>query len=213
MKSDINLLYKRKIKKYSNKRIAVIVLLLALLAGGMYAGYAIPSGALSALKIQEAELNSKLNSSAETQMNLKEKAELKASLDIQLSELKAINEYRLDMSRYIDAVEKSLPTAANLTELLLTDEGISILGFAQSDEDIATFCLRLRQQNVFKDVYIESSTTAVKDLPVKFGITATLRTPLGNAPLIDAVEQIAAAPSAAPSQGAATAPAQEVTQK
>lgn len=209
MKNDINLLNKRKIRTYSNKKVAVIVLVLVLLAAGMYAGIAIPSNMLSVAKIEAAQLDSQINSSTETQQGLKEKTQKEAALSMQLAELKAIDGTRLDMEGYLDAVEKSLPTNANLTELQFTDDAVNIMGTAQSDKDVATFCLRLREQNAFKDVYITNSTSEAQILT--FSIAATLPAPLSNVVMIEAIEQINTAPSAPAQPAASAAPAPEVT--
>ncbi|MGE5496202.1 MAG: PilN domain-containing protein [Burkholderiales bacterium] len=187
MKNDINLLYKRRIKTYSGKNIAIALLLIVVIAAGMYAGIAIPSGTISAMKIEAAQLDSHLSSSSETQQDLKDKTQREAVLSLQIAELEAIENSRLDIAKFLSAVEASLPTEANLSSLQFTDEAINLIGTANSDNDISTFCLRLKEQNVFKDVYITNSTSDGQTLG--FGITATLPSPLSNIELIKAIEQ------------------------
>ncbi len=209
MKNDINLLYKRKIKTYSSKNVAIGLLLIVLIAAGMYAGMAIPSGTISAMKIEAAQLDSRINSSSETQQDLKDKTQREATLSLQIAELEAIDGSRLDISKFLNAVEASLPTEANLLSLQFTDAAINLLGTANSDKDVSTFCLRLREQNTFKDVYITNSTSEGQIL--SFGITATLPSPLGNLELIKAIEQADVVQDAAAAAPASSSP--EVTSK
>ncbi|HEX3073124.1 MAG TPA: PilN domain-containing protein [Ignavibacteriales bacterium] len=214
MKNDINLLYKRKTKTYSSKRVALIIFVIVLFAAGLYAGIALPTNALSVAKIEAAELESKLNSSTETQQDLTEKTQQELVLATQLLELNAIDASRSDISAYIEAIEKSLPTDANITQLLISDEMVSIMGIAKDDTVIATFCLRLREQNVFKDVYLISSTSPVDEQGTVFSLSATLPSSLSSIRLIQAIEQIGTAvsgPSAG--SGASATPAPEVTNK
>lgn len=214
MKNDINLLYKRKTKTYSSKRVALIIFVIVLFAAGLYAGIALPTNALSVAKIEAAELESKLNSSTETQQDLTEKTQQELVLATQLLELNAIDASRSDISAYIEAIEKSLPTDANITQLLISDEMVSIMGIAKDDTVIATFCLRLREQNVFKDVYLISSTSPVDEQGTVFSLSATLPTSLSSIGLIQSIEQIgtaAAGPSAGPVASATPVP--EVTNK
>jgi Tfp pilus assembly protein PilN len=202
MKNDINLLYKRKTRTFSNKKIALIVLLIVLLAAGMYAGIAIPGGMLAVARLEASELESKLNSSTETQQDLTDKTQQEALLALQLTEIKAFDGNRSDMTGYIDAVEASLPTSASITQLQITDDRFEIQGVARDDNAIAAFCLRLREQSVFKDVYITSDTTPIDDNVSIFALTATLNLPLSNVPLIQVIEQGITAPSASPAQDA-----------
>jgi Tfp pilus assembly protein PilN len=187
MKNDINLLYKRRIKTYSGKNIVIALLLIVAIAAGMYAGIAIPSGTISAMKIEAAQLDSHISSSSETQKDLMDKTQREAMLSLQIAELEAIDNSRLDIAKFLNAVEASLPTEANLSSLQFTDEAINLIGTANSDNDISAFCLRLKEQNVFKDVYITNSTSDGQAL--SFGIIATLPSPLSNIELIKAIEQ------------------------
>ncbi len=195
MKNDINLLYKRRIKTYSGKNIAIALLLIVVIAAGMYAGIAIPSGTISAMKIEAAQLDSHISSLSETQKDLMDKTQREAMLSLQIAELEAIDNSRLDIAKFLNAVEASLPTEANLSSLQFTDEAINLIGTANSDNDISTFCLRLKEQNVFKDVYITNSTSDGQAL--SFGIIATLPSPLSNIELIKAIEQADIAQDAA----------------
>jgi Tfp pilus assembly protein PilN len=187
MKNDINLLYKRRIKTYSGKNIVIALLLIVAIAAGMYAGIAIPSSTISAMKIEAAQLDSHISSSSETQKDLMDKTQREAMLSLQIAELEAIDNSRLDIAKFLNAVEASLPTEANLSSLQFTDEAINLIGTANSDNDISAFCLRLKEQNVFKDVYITNSTSDGQAL--SFGIIATLPSPLSNIELIKAIEQ------------------------
>lgn len=214
MKNDINLLYKRKTKTYSSKKVALIIFVIVLFAAGLYAGIALPANALSVAKIEATELESKLNSSTETQQDLTEKTQQELMLATQLLELNAIDGSRSDLSSYIEAIEKSLPTDANITQLLIAEEAVSIMGVAKDDTVIATFCLRLREQNVFKDVYLISSTSSTDEPGTIFTMSATLPSSLSSIGLIQSIEQIGTAASGTTAgPGASVTPTPEVTSK
>lgn len=188
MKSDINLIFKRKTKTYSNKRILAVVLLIALVAGGMYAGIALPLGAKQVIKLEVAELDSKLSSSTQTQQELTQKAEEKARLSLQYTELNALKESKNDVSRYFDAVETSLPSDANASNISISRNIMSICGYAPNDDVIAAFCLRLREQNVFRDVFVTVSTY-IKDQETNyFQLEAMLPSSLETEDLIKEIE-------------------------
>jgi Tfp pilus assembly protein PilN len=214
MKNDINLLFKRKTKTYSSKKVALIIFVIVLLIAGLYAGIALPTNALSVAKIEAAELESKLNSSTETQQDLTEKTQMELIYATQLLELNTIKESRSDLSVYIEAIEKSLPTDANITQLLISDEAVNIMGVAKDDTVIATLCLRLREQNVFKDVYLINSTSPVGEQGTVFSLSATLPSSLSSIGLIQSIEQIGTAASGTTAEpGASATPAPEVTNK
>jgi Tfp pilus assembly protein PilN len=192
MKNDINLLYKRKTKTYSNKKVLAIVLLLVLLAAGMYAGIALPSSALRVAKLKAAELENKLSTSSQTQQELTDKSLQNALLSLQLTELKAIDELRSDVTSYFEAIERAQPTEVAITNLSMSKRSMnisgSISGIPESDKIVATFCLRLREQNVFSNVYLSKTTTEDNDI-CTFMVYATLPSPLDSETLIKAIEQ------------------------
>lgn len=188
MKSDINLIYKRKTKTYSNKMILGAVLLIAALAAGMYAGIALPSGALNVAKLHSAELDSKLSSSTQTQQQLTALSATKASLLMQKAELDAVNDIKDDVSSYLEAIEKALPASANAYNIVMLQNGISIYGTAEDDSAIATFCLRLREQNIFESVFVTVSTYLEREKIHDFQVDAVLASSLDSKTLIKEIE-------------------------
>ncbi len=191
MKNDINLLSKRKTKAYSSKKILGIVLLIIFLAGGMYAGIALPSAALRAAKLEAALLEGKLSASSQTQQDLTDKSQRQALLALQLSELKAIDGIRTDVSEYLAAVEKAQPREITLSRLAVSKKIMSIsgylTGFDNGDEIIATFCLRLREQGVFTSVYITNTTTEKSGI-CTFSLAVVLPLSLDSETLIQGIE-------------------------
>jgi hypothetical protein len=191
MKNDINLLSKRKTKTYSSKKVFGIVLLLLLLVGGMYAGIALPSAALRVAKLEAAVLEGKLSASSQTQQGLTDKSQREALLALQLTELKAISEIRSDVSGYLGAVEKAQPSEITLSRLAISKKVMSISGYLtgldNSDEIIATFCLRLREQGVFSSVYLLNTTTETSGI-CTFSISVSLPSSLDSETLIQSIE-------------------------
>jgi hypothetical protein len=190
MKNDINLLIKRKIKSYSGKNIAVLLLMMLLIGAIAYAGISLPSGARQVARIKAAEVDKKLASSTVNKKDIGEKTELKARLDMQISELNALKESKGDISGYIDAVERSRPSSIVIS-MFTTDSAttINLLGRADSDKTIAIFCLRLREQNVFSNVFLTYSTTDVGNKETTFAIVLTLPKPLDSEDIIQGLEQ------------------------
>lgn len=188
MKSDINLIYKRKTKTYSSKKTLAVVLLIVLVAAGMYAGIALPSGARQVIKLEVAELDSKLNSSTQTQQQLTEKSAQEKLLLLQHTELKALDDLKREVSLYFDAIEKSLPTEANIAYITASKDIMSVYGIAVDDDVIATFCLRLREQNVFSDVFVTVSTYLQDDKINYFQLDAKMPSSLETEELIKQIE-------------------------
>lgn len=180
MKNDINLLFRRKSKKYSGKRWASILIGIAFFAGGVYAGIALPSQSLAA-----ANLNSKMLNDQVIQLNVamtQQTAKMNEYQEksLHLEDLKAIDSAKSDVSAYIQAVEDSLPTDANITLISISENTLGITGVAKSDAVIAMFCVKLRDTHTFDHVYVASSTIIPDDEMTMFSLSAQLPTYLGG---------------------------------
>lgn len=208
MKNDINLLYKRDTKTYSIKKILTFVLVIIIIAGALYAGITIPSSHLASLKEKANELENKLGSSTSVQTELAGKSQQYKTLQVMLQEITALGDQKSDVINYLDAVEKSLPTDANLSHLRFYEQTLEINGSAKNDSVLATFCLKLREQknsegkSIFSDVYVLSSIVSNDSLSTDFSLNATLPQTLESGKIIGAIEAKAnpsSSPSASPS--------------
>jgi Tfp pilus assembly protein PilN len=157
MKYDINLLQKRKSKQYSGKKVALLLLTLALAACAVYAGFMLPGKALSAVQLTAAQLDAELASGFGAEQDLASLTEEYATLRAQLDAMTALDAARADLNGYLDAIEASLPATANITWLSIRDRAISITGVAADDNTIAAFCVRLRGTGKFSYVFLQSS--------------------------------------------------------
>jgi hypothetical protein len=189
MKNDINLLYKRKTKKYSSKNITFLLLIIVLIGAVVYAGIALPSGELQALKKEAAEVKNKLSASFVDKQDLANKTGRQNELNSQLAVLTALKESKTDILNYIDVIERSCPSNVIVTQMATSSNYINLLGKADSDRTIALFCLRLREQNMFKSVFLSSSLTSPEYNITSFVITVTLPSPLEGKAIILELEQ------------------------
>ena len=189
MKSDINLLYKRREKKYSGKKLASFLIVVLFFAGSLYAGIAIPSQALASAKLELAELEGELVTSSFTDQELSERTVYSTSLSEQLEDLTTLSSTKSDITAYLDAIEQSLPIQANLTSLSLSGDRMNLIGVALNDTVVATFCLKLIETGVFEDVYISSTTALDYSYQTSFTLSATLPTSLNSESLIQDTEQ------------------------
>ncbi len=181
MKNDINLLYKRKVKKPNGKKVLTAFLGIIVLAGGLYAGITFPTAALEAEKNSVAKLDEELSASTDTADLMLEKSDRINYLEKQLEGLNRLNIQKSDVSDYIDIIETSLPQNANIVELSLMSDELNITGVADNDTTIATFSLRLRETNVFKDVFVYTSQLNTEDGQSSvFTLTAMLQTSLST---------------------------------
>lgn len=189
MKNDINLLFKRKVKSYSSKN--VIFLLLIILVAGIvaYVGIALPSGSLNAVKKKAAAVSSELSSSSVDQNDLTYKTGLKTKLDLQIAELTSLDSSRSDILNYIEAVKESRPSTLFISMLTTNSANtINLLGRADSDKTVALFCLRLREKNMFKNVFLTYSTTDLGNSLTSFAIVLTLPSTLDSETIIKELE-------------------------
>jgi Tfp pilus assembly protein PilN len=190
MKNDINLLQKRKAKQYSGKKMATIFLFVALFAALLYAGIALPSRTLAAAQAKSRLLEEELTSQPAIEMELAEKTQYNAMLMDQVTGLKVLSDAKSDVSQYLAAVEASLPTSARISFLNLSGNMLNISGIVTKDEVLATFALRLRESQLFKDVFISSSVLTNEDNTTLFTITVTLPGSLsGSALVLDGSEE------------------------
>ena len=183
MKSDINLLQKRKDQKYSGQKLAMIILLLVLFAGAAYAGITIPASARSAISLVESKIRNDIQSATGDVDNV---SELNSEYQLrkqQLDALTAIDMAKSDMSSYLDAVETACPSTINLSYFSASEETMNVLGSAVSDSDIAAFCLRLRESGKFSAVFLTSSTL-MEDGSTAFSIELTLPASLDNSAVL-----------------------------
>jgi len=188
MKNDINLLYRHDIKKESKSKYAVIILAVLVIIAAMYAGLALTSGEIAALKARAAELDSRLGSGASVQQQLADKTQQSRLLKLKVEEIMAIGDSKSAVKKYLAAVESSLPDSANITNLVFSEQTMNITGTAADDDVIATFCLKLRQTDMFGEVFIASSLVT-DDGSAAFNITAVLPANLTTSNIIEAIEQ------------------------
>lgn len=157
MKTDINLLQKRKAKQYSAQKLGLMLLAVFMFAGAAYAGFTFPNNARTAAKLAAANLDSELSDHSGTEEDTAELTSLHKDRSRQLEAFGAIDEAKTDMSGYMDAIESSLPTSINVTHIFAAEEMISMSGQAKKDDDIAAFCLRLRETGKFREVFMIDS--------------------------------------------------------
>ena len=189
MKKDINLLYKRKSKQYSGKKLVIIMLAILFIGGALYFGITLPTEALANTKAAVSQLDSKLSENKDLDTQMLEKAREKKVLEEQLEGIKMISSAKSDVSEYVEIIEESLPREALVTQLSMSDESLEILGVAENDEILATFFLRLREKNVFSDLYVVSSTVLLgTDNTTMFRLTGTLPKSLSDVPLAEESE-------------------------
>ncbi len=201
MKSDINLLQKKKGKQYSAQKIALMLVFLVFFAGAVYAGFTLPQNALTAAQLKAAGLNRELTGSSGAGDSLSELTQNYLTRSEQLEALTAIDGARSDINGYLEAVEKSLPTSANLSTLTLSGKEMSITGVALSDADVAAFCLRLRETGAFANVFLQNSI-ALEDYGVTFSLLAELPATLDSSGILP--EETEAAESAATAEETAS---------
>jgi Tfp pilus assembly protein PilN len=183
MKNDINLLQKRKGKQYSSQKVATLLLAVALFAGSVYAGFTFPDSIRAQARLNAARLSDELVSATDKDKDLADLTELYATRSEQLDALTALDTARSDMGGYLDAVEKSLPTSANISSLSIAEQTLSITGVAADDDVVAIFCVRLRETGQFSSVFLQSSIAAPGDTTV-FTMIAELPTTLDSSALL-----------------------------
>ena len=190
MKNDINLLQKRKSKQYSGKKLATVLLIVAFFAALLYAGIALPSRMLAAAQLKSRYLENELMSQPAIEIELAEKTQYNATLMDQVAEIEVLSVAKSDVSQYLSAVEASLPTSARITFLNLSGNMLNISGIVTKDEVLATFALRLRETQLFQNVFISSSVLTNEDNSTLFTILATLPSSLsGSAIVLDGSDE------------------------
>lgn len=183
MKNDINLIYKRKQQKEIGKKWAVLLLGVVFFAGALYAGIMLPSKSLTTTKLTVEDLDAKLVKNGGIEAEYLAKTKELMDLDEQLKSLEQIATAQSDVALYIDLVEESLPKQANITHMAMFNKSMEVIGVADSDEVLAAFSIRLREKNVFHDIYVTTSTVMLGDeTTTMFKLTATLPVSLSNNP-------------------------------
>lgn len=190
MKNDINLLYKRKVKTYSNKNIFMVFLTVLLIGVMAFFAIKLPSDSLQAVKIKATKINNDLAASSVDNKDLAVKTQQKDNLDTLLASLNALKESRADIINYVEVIESQRPSNIFIRKLSTDPTGlIHLSGVTNSDKAIAVFCLKLREQNIFKDVFLLNSTTDLYTGVISFGITITLPASLDSITIIQEIQQ------------------------
>lgn len=201
-KNDINLIQRRKNGQYSFKSIMIAIGILVFVGVCVYLGITLPSKNLSETKAAVIRLEDQLqqfsgialsaggtntdidipvNAGLDTIYMVKTK-QLK-SLEEQLESLKIISTAESNALAYIYAIEESTPEKVSLTSISMNEDNLSLNGTASGDTALAVFCLRLKETNMFSDVFVSSSMVIVPDdTTTIFNMTATLNEPLDSMP-------------------------------
>jgi len=183
MKNDINLLQKRKSERYSGRKWAAIILIIVLIAGAAYAGIQIPGELLTAAQQEAMKLQSDIQAASGAGEDVSELSSEYKQRKEQLDALAAIELAQSDMSSYLDAVETACPSTVNVTYFTAAETTITVLGNAFSDEDIAAFCLHLRNSGKFVEVFLEYSTL-MEDGSTMFSIELVLPASLDSSAVL-----------------------------
>ena len=189
MKSDINLLFKRKTNHFSSKSMAMVLIALFFVAGALYAGIALPSQSLSAVKASVSDLDADIQSTSYVETELIEKTAYNQSLKEQISSLETLTDTRSDIYVYLETLEDSLPADAHLTQLNFSDDEMTVIGIASGDKSIATLCLRLRESDMFNNVYITNST-ALNESETTFTLYGILPFTLSSSDITNEMEAV-----------------------
>ncbi len=202
IKNDINLIQKRKGKQYSSKSVAVTLLLVVVLGVGIFLGITLPSKNLAQTRAAVSMLDSELQqynaialsatestdgdtlaAAASIDTLYIEKSKTLNSLEEQLESLTILATAESNALVYINAIEESIPKAANVSSLTLAKDELNIYGAAVDDAVLAEFSLKLRECGLFNEVFVVSSMSAApSDKTCVFNITAILTEPLNTRP-------------------------------
>ncbi len=179
MKNDINLLTVRKSTIGSDKKRSYF-LFATLFVVVIIAAVMLPGRARSEAEEKNKALQDALSNYTITEESFEETTKTAALCVNRRSQLEALYGSRSDILLYLSVIENSLPQTAVLTLIEFSDNLVGLSGFAQNDGAVAAFCLKLRQSDMFSDVFITSSTRLEETN--SFSITASLHKSLsGNA--------------------------------
>lgn len=188
--NDINLLVQRSTAKSSIKKWVGLLIAVVFFAGALYAGITIPADSITTARMQITELNDMIQTDSNLELDLIEKRQNRNALSDQLDSLETIAAAKSDILMYIETIEKCLPTQANITQLSIFEQTIDITGIADNDEIIATFYLRLRESNLFLNLYVSTSTVMEDESQMTmFRLTGSLPASLTSIPLIEVTEE------------------------
>lgn len=207
-KNDINLIQRRKNGQYSLKSIMIAIGILVFVGVCVYLGITLPSKNLSETKAAVIRLEDQLqqfsgialsaggtntdidipvNAGLDTIYMVKTK-QLKG-LEEQLESLKMISTAESNALAYINAIEESAPDEVKFTSISMNEDNLSLNGTASGDTALAVFCLRMKETNMFSDVFVSSSMVVIPgDSTTIFNMTATLNEPLDSMPATDMLE-------------------------
>lgn len=203
IKNDINLIHRRKSAQYSSKSLMMTIAIVVIVGVCVYLGITLPKNNLAATKAAVINLEDQLQQfsgialsagGTNTDIDIPANAGLDAiymekskqlkSLDEQLESLKMISTAESNALAYINAIEESTPSEVNLTSISMKDDKLNLNGIASSDTSLAVFCLRLKETNMFSDIFIPSSiVVSPGDTTTTFNITARLTEPLDTMPM------------------------------
>lgn len=207
-KNDINLIQRRKSGQYSIKNIMIAIGILIFVGVCVYLGITLPTKNLSDTKAAVIRLEDQLqqfsgialsaggtntdndipvNASLDT-IYMEKTKQLKA-LEEQLKSLKIISTAESNALAYIKAIEESTPKKVNLTSITMSKDNLSLNGTASGDTTLAVFCLKLKETNLFSNVFVSSSMVIIPgDTATIFNMTATLNEPLDSMPTVETLE-------------------------
>lgn len=208
-KNDINLIQRRKNGQYSLKSIMIAIGILAFVGVCVYLGITLPTNNLSETKAAVIRLEDQLqqfsgialsaggtNTDIDIPVNAgldiiyMEKTKQLKGLEEQLESLKIISTAESNALAYIKAIEESAPEEVNLTSISMNEDNLSLNGTASGDSALAVFCLRLKETNMFSDVFVSSSMVVLPgDTTTIFNMTATLNEPLDSMPTTEMLEE------------------------
>lgn len=184
MKNDINLLTIRKnTGKNDKKRTYVLFSILFVVV--LIAGIILPNRTRDEAEQKLKMLENELGKLTITEGMFAETTKTASFAVSQRAQLEALYSSRSDILSYLAVIESSLPQTALLTSLKFADNSVSISGIAPDDSTIATFCLKLRQSNVFASVFVSSSTLLPDETHSMFSLTVTLKKSLSGGAAVE----------------------------
>lgn len=208
IKNDINLIQRRKSGQYSTKNLMLTIAIVVIVGICVYLGITLPTSNLAATKAAVTNLEDQLqqfsgialsaggtNTDVDIPVNAgldviyMEKSKQLKGLEEQLESLKIIATAESNALSYINAIEESTPSEVNLTGIAMYNDNLSLNGTASGDTSLAIFCLRLRETNMFSDVFVSSSMVESQgSTSTIFNLTARLNEPLDNMPMTQMLE-------------------------
>lgn len=174
MKNDINLIYKRKNVKSSQKMtigiLAGAVLLVVFIIAGIWLPLKTKADAQENLNSINQQIQAYQLSDADILTTTMEYQQLTEHL----TKLTLIQESRSDVLNYLKSIENALPTGARLTNISMLDNLLTMTGEATDDTEIAAFMLHLKKSGLFIYLLLDSSTVSDNGHNTLFSLSAIL---------------------------------------